>query len=183
MEQRLPFPVAVRPWDELPESDRGFLCFAEDYLPLHPNHATQIGLCTPADAARVTEWAIEAIPPGWPEHIDQRFEHESQLVIREWWEDRRRRDDVRRWLYETGIPFSRTVYLLYDRGRVVQTTWRMVVRYWDAFCWSVGYAMLAVDHSLQWACCFHHEDVIVFGSHSRPAKPTAAADRDLGSES
>ena len=36
MEQRLPFPVSVRPWDVLPEDDRGFFCFTDDYLPLHP---------------------------------------------------------------------------------------------------------------------------------------------------
>lgn len=48
-------------------------------------------------------------------------------------------------------------------GHVVQTTWRMVVRYWDAFAWSVGFKMIAVDQTLRWACCFHDEELIVFG--------------------
>jgi hypothetical protein len=162
--------VTVRPWDELAEPDRGFFCFADDYLPLDPHHAAQIGLLAPDDAARVTAWAFAAIPPGWPDRTEQRFEHEAELVVRDCWDDAARRAGVRRWLYERGLPFGRTVYLLYERGRVVQTTWRMVVRYWDAFAWSVGYAMVAVDHTLQWACCFHHEEVIVFGSHSRPGR-------------
>jgi hypothetical protein len=170
VEQRLPFPVTLRPWDELHGSDRSFLCFENDYLPLPPNHAAQIGLLDPADAARVAEWAFAAIPPGWPDHTDQRFEHESQLVIRDCWEDPDRRNTVRRWLYERGVPFARIVYLLYERGRVVQTTWGMVVRYWDAFAWSVGYAMVVVDHTLQWACCFHHEDVIAFGSQNKTGR-------------
>jgi hypothetical protein len=170
VEQRLPFPVVVRPWDELAEPDRGFFCFADDYLPLHPNHAAQIGLLAPADAARVTEWAFAAIPPGWPDRTDQRFEHEAELVIRDCWDDPARRAGVRRWLHERGVPFGRTVCLLYERGRVVQATWRMVVRYWDAFAWSVGYAMVAVDYTLGWASCFHHEDVIVFGSHSKAGR-------------
>lgn len=171
MEQRLPFPVAVRPWDQLAERDRWFFCFTEDYLPLRPNHAAQVGLLAPADAVRVTEWAFAAIPPGWPDRSGQRFEHEAELVIRDCWDDPTRRAEVREWLFERGVPFARTVYLLYERGQVVQATWRMVVRYWDAFAWSVGYAMVAIDHTLQWACCFHHEDVIVFGSHRarRPA--------------
>jgi hypothetical protein len=166
VEQRLPFRVAVRLWDDLAEPDRGLFGFADGYLPLHPNQAAQIGLLAPADAVRVTEWAFAAIPPGWPDRADQRFAHEADLVIRDCWDDPARRAEVRRWLFERGVPFARTVYLLYERGRVVQATWRAVVRYRDAFAWSVGYAMVAVDHTLRWACCFHHEDVIVFGSHS-----------------
>lgn len=169
MEQCLPFPVTVRPWDALPEHERGFFYFDDDYLPRHPNHAAQIGLLVPTDANRVIEWAFSAIPYGWPDRTEHRFEQEAQLGIRDSWTDAARRAEVRRWLFERGIPFRRVVYLLYEHGRVVQASWRMVVRYWDAFAWSVGYAMVAVDHTLQWACCFHHEDVIVFGSHNKPA--------------
>jgi hypothetical protein len=179
VEQRLPFPVSVRPWDELPEADRDFFGFADDYLPLHPNHAAQVGLLARADADRLIEWAFAAIPRGWPDRTEERFGQEAMLVIRDCREDAAGRAGVRRWLFERGIPFGRTVYLLYERGRVVRTTWRMVVRYWDAFGWSVGYAMVAVDHTLQWACCFHHEDVIVFGRHGKQAEPSAAdPDRD-----
>src|SRR5207244_1921109 len=137
----------------------------------HPNHAAQVGLLAPADAARVTEWAFAAIPRGWPDRPGQRFGHQSELVVRDCWNDAARLAGVRRWLYERGVPFGRTVYLLYERWRVVQTTWRMVVRYWDAFAWSVGFATVAVDHTLQWACCLHHEDVIVFGSHAEAGRP------------
>jgi hypothetical protein len=50
-----------------------------------------------------------------------------------------------------------------------------VVRYWDAFAWNVGDAMIAVDHTLGWACCFHHEEFFVFGSRSRPAASLPSA--------
>jgi hypothetical protein len=151
----------------LPDSDRNFFSFADEYLPLHPNHAAQISLLTPADAGRLAAWAYSAIPPGWPDRTEQRFEREEQLRVSGCWDDTNRSAEVRRWLFDRGIPLSRTVYLLYRRDQVVQVTWRMVVRYWDAFAWSVGYAMVAVDHTLQWACCFHHEEVIVFGSHNK----------------
>jgi hypothetical protein len=151
----------------LPERDRSFFSFGDDYLPLPPSHATQISLLYHADAKRVAAWAFSSIPPGWPDCTDQRFEREEELSVSECWDDAGRRADVRRWLFDRGIPFRRIVYLLYERDRVVQATWRMIVRYWDAFAWSVGYAMVTVDHTLQWACCFHHEDMIVFGSHSK----------------
>lgn len=178
MDQRLPFSVSIRPWPELSEPDRSFFSFGDAYCPLPASHAAQISLLVPADAKRVAAWAFSAIPPGWPDHTDARFMYEKQLNISGCWDDAGRRADVRRWLFDCGIPFRRTVYLLYERDRVVQTTWRMVVRYWDAFAWSVGYAMVTVDHALQWACCFHHEDMIVFGTHNkRSAAPSTPVDR------
>jgi hypothetical protein len=162
--ERLPFPVSGRPWDELSGFDRRFFC-VEDYLPLPAHHAAQIRLLRRADAIRLADWAWTAIPPGWPDRTEQRFPHEESISIRDCWNDEAGRARVRRWLFGQGIPFRRTVYLLYDEERVVETTWRMVVRYWDAFAWSVGYAMVAVDHTLQWAVCFHHEEFFVFGSN------------------
>jgi hypothetical protein len=165
VDQKLPFAVSSRPWSELSEPERDFFCDDDD-LPLPPNHAAQIALLAPGHNVRLASWAFAALPPGWPDGTDQRFEFEELLRIHECWNDPVRCAEVRRWLFDRGIPLRRTVYLLYERDLVVQTTWRMVVRYWDAFAWAVGYAMVAVDHTLQWACCFHHEDVIVFGSHS-----------------
>jgi hypothetical protein len=166
MEQCLPFPVTVRPWDELSDWDRKFFSFQDDYLPLHPNHAAQIGLLEPEDALRVENLAYASLPRGWP-NGGQYFAHEEKLWVGDSWNDADAEADVRRWLYGRGVPYRRTVYLLYEPTEVVQTTWRLLIRYWDAFAWSVGSQMEAFDHTLSWACCFHHEDVIVFGSHSR----------------
>jgi hypothetical protein len=164
MDQHLPFTISSRPWQELSEKARSFFC--EDLAPpLCPEHAAQISLLAPADAARLFSWAAWSIPAGWPDRTEDRFEHEELLSVYDCWNDEAGRASVARWLFNRGIPFRRTVYLMYERDRVVQTTWRMVVRYWKAFAWSVGYDMIAVDHTLQWACCFHHEDVFVFGSH------------------
>jgi hypothetical protein len=164
VDQQLPFSISLRTWSELPEQERDFFCFEDEYLLLHPNHAAQIALLAPADAARLASWAFAAIPPGWPDRTNERFQFEEHRSTHECWIDPARRAEVRHWLFDRGLPFRRTVYLIYERDRVVQTTWRMVIRYWDAFAWPVGYAMLVVDHTLDWACCFHHEDVIVFGS-------------------
>lgn len=167
MERRLPFPVLVRCWDESPEHDRSFFCFDDESLPLRPAHAAQIGLIKGADAERLSAWAFSSIPPGWPDRTDGRFAHQEQLSVQDCWEDPVRQREVRTWLFERRVPFRRIVYLIYDRNIVVETNWKMVVRYWNAFAWSVGYAMFAVDHTLNWACCFHHEDLFVFGSSSK----------------
>jgi hypothetical protein len=171
VDESLPFPVSARPWSELTDRERAFFSFGDVYLPLHPNHAIQISLLTPADALRVSHWAFASIPPGWPDRTDEQFELQEQKSVSDCWNDEVRGGEIRDWLFDRGIPFRRTVYLIYEQDRVVQTTWRMVVRYWDAFSWSVGYSMLAVDHTLQWACCFHHEELIVFGSHSSLSGP------------
>lgn len=163
MEQQLPFPISTRNWIELREEDRSFFFFGDEYLPLHPNHAAQIALLDAKSGENVSTWGFAAIPQGWPDSNEIKYTAEESLSIADCWNESTRRSEVREWLFGRGVPFRRVVYLLYEH-RVVQTTWKMVVRYWDAFAWSVGYAMVAVDHTLEWACCFHHEDVIVFGS-------------------
>jgi hypothetical protein len=167
-DHQLPFAVSSRSWSELSEEERDFFCFEDEYLPLHPNHAAQIALLIPDDARRLTSWLFSAVPEAWSEwnRTSRRFKSKDSLSIRESW-NTAGVAKVRRWLFNCGIPLQRVVYLIYEPNRVVQTTWRMLVRYWDAFAWSVGIAMVAVDHTLQWACVFHHEDVIRFASHRK----------------
>lgn len=170
-----PFAVSSRAWDELSERERNFCC-GDHHLPLHPQHAAQLRLLNGEDARCFASWAWSAVPAGWPDQADRRFARESALnLLQQSWSDTDTKAMVQRWLYEQGIPFRRTVYLIYERDCVVQTTWRMVVRYWDAFAWSVGYGMVTVDHTLRWAVCFHHEDVFAFGSHQGPCAYRAAA--------
>lgn len=161
----LPFPITARRWDDLAGPERDFFV-GDEYLPLHPSHAAQIRLLDRESAARVNAWADGAIPPGWPERPAWEFPHRAELPIADYRNDPAGPARVRRWLFDRGVPLARPVYLLDDRSRVVEATWRMVVRYWDAFEGSVGYAMHAVDHTRRWAGCFHHESWLVFGSHA-----------------
>lgn len=159
----LTFPIRSRAWGALSERERDCLCFDEEDLPLPEDHGAQIALLYPDDARRTSEWLISALPFRWPEG-EPHFADETTLRIHNKWNSEDGVQSVRQWLHERGIPYTRQVYLIYDWDRVVQTPWKLVVRYWDAVAWSVGYAMLTMDHSRQWACCFHHEDVIVFGT-------------------
>ncbi|MCC9658798.1 hypothetical protein [Rhodopirellula halodulae] len=74
---------------------------------------------------------------------------------------------VRQWLHDRDVPYQTTVYMFYDRRMILTMPWRLLVKYWDAFAWSVGYAMVATDSSCQWACMFHHENVIEFGCYTK----------------
>jgi hypothetical protein len=161
----LPFAIATRPWELVPERERTPICFEDEFKELPPNHAAQIRMVDPKDSEILQTWAFAAIPSGWPDH-ESGYEFEEKLGVGDCWNDPSRIAGVQDWLYRRGVPFQRTVYLLYERDNTVETSWKIVVRYWDSFARSVGYAMIAVDHTLQWACCFHHEDVIVFGSHA-----------------
>jgi hypothetical protein len=125
VEQELPFPISTRLWLELSEQERGFFSFGDAYLPLHPNHAAHIALLASADAQRLSKWAFASIPSGWPDRTEQGFEFEAKKSVSDCWNDEVRRAEVRHWLYERGIPFRRTVYLIYEKDRVVQTTWRI----------------------------------------------------------
>src|SRR5262245_36909939 len=45
--------------------------------------------------------------------------------------------DVRKWLFNRGVPFKSVVYLSYRPECSITTTWKMVVKYWDDF-WYPG---------------------------------------------
>lgn len=166
MNHLLPLPISWRPWSELQDHERGFFILGEDDPPLHPNHVARLGRLELFSARRVWDWAYSGFTHGWPEGIGERFRHEEMRSVTDVWGVTERVAEIRRWLHSKGIPFSRPIYLLYTRDQVVFTTWQLLVKFWDVFGWTVGYAMTAVDHTRQWACCFHHEDLIVFGTNS-----------------
>ena len=159
----LPFPLNTQNWHELSDSETFF--FAEPEC-LISSHAAQIHLLNKLDARRFSHWALNALPVGWPDHSGFLIEH--RLNIQNKWNKEKDIQEVRQWLHDLQIPFAQTIYLIYDFDQVVQTTWKLLVRYWDQFAWSIGYAMTCVDETQQWACTFHHEDMILFGSHRKP---------------
>ena len=158
---QLPFPTCSRAWSELSERERGVFCFDDEDLPLPRMHAAQIALLDADDAKRASEWLMSALPSRWPEPD---FTDEITLSLSDQWNSAEGIQSVRQWLHDRGIPYARQVYLIYDWERVVQMPWKLVVKYWDAVAYSVGVAMVTMDHTRQWACCFHHEAVIVFGT-------------------
>ena len=102
--------------------------------------------------------------PGYSCAATSSYLCEKYVLLSGVWSDPIRIQCIRDWLYQTGVPFSNRVFLLYDNA-VVSTDWKIVVRYWDAFAWSVGMEMVALDESRPWVCSFHHEEIITFRSY------------------
>jgi hypothetical protein len=154
-------------WDDADDAARGFFCFADEYLPLPREHSLQIGIATHASAKLLCKWVDASLPANWSPDWTH-FPHESIFRLSdEHWNTDTGSQAVREWLHERHVPYASTVYLFYDSSRVVSLPWKLVVRYWDALAWSVGYAAIATDKTARWACSFHHENVILFGSYDK----------------
>jgi hypothetical protein len=165
----LPSPGSGKNWDRLSEDERLFFCFQDDSLPLSPNHAARIFRLNREDAERVWAWRESLFPRDWPDGKEFfRYERFLRLESTDW-NDETGGTRVRNWLFECGIPFERDVFLVYGHDLVVEVTWKILVLYWPAFAWSVGVGMVVLDRTGQWACGFHHENFIVFGSHCTDA--------------
>jgi hypothetical protein len=71
--------------------------------------------------------------------------------------------DIKKWLFEKPIPFSKLVYLCgRSHKEVVAMTWKMVIKYWAGIC-SGGDAAI-FDETLNWGLYYFHEDHLFFGA-------------------
>lgn len=69
---------------------------------------------------------------------------------------------IKKWLYSKGIPFSKWVFIDYDRsGKTVMLTWKMVIKYWEGLFFADD--LIIVDSSLQWGLFYFHESELFFG--------------------
>ena len=155
-----------RSFDELSEKERAFFV-GDHYLPLDASHCERIRLLAREDALKLWSWmpfkhrVFGASGNSLFNDIDS--------IRLEWNADED--PEVRDWLFKRGIPFAREVFILHhDRRTVIRTDWKMLVRYWDAFSWSVGVEALVIDRSVSWCCRLHHESVLVFEEFSSANK-------------
>ena len=76
--------------------------------------------------------------------------------------------EVKKWLYQRGVPFQQRVYLAYSKSEAVVTTWKMLAKYWPIFYYSASDDITAIDSSGEWALHLHHDDTFYFGSKEPP---------------
>lgn len=167
MSAKLPFDIETIGWHDLTDSQRDFFCFEDEYLPLPNEHALKIQRLTSTSAQRVWQWLGSSLPAGWPAS-ESHFA--SQTLFRlddEHWNSDAGIQTVRQWLHDLGVPYSTEVFLIYEEHKLVLMPWKLVVKYWDALSWSIGMYMIVMDCTRQWACCFDHENVIIFGTFSK----------------
>jgi hypothetical protein len=63
-----------------------------------------------------------------------------------------------------GVPFRQRGYLSYHPDTALVTTWKMLIRYWNLFYYSIADDLTVIDDTLNWALLFFHEHELYFGS-------------------
>jgi hypothetical protein len=134
-----------------------------DLLPLI--HLAQIKPVAPADARRLRDFIRQAgIHRDFP-FTEGYFRSVVSTAIGDSHgdpvEDRR----VRKWLFGRGIPFRQPILLSYNPESAIETSWKMLVRYWTAFYYPISDDITVIDESLNWALLFFHEHEVFFGSN------------------
>ena len=153
-------------WSELEPAKRGLTLLDEIYGETPIVHLEQIRRIHNDSLPDMNRWLDKMLPVapsadqlGFPESRFLKLDESS-------WNTEQGVQSVRHWLHESGTPYSTIAYLFYDRTMILSMPWKIVLRYWKAWAWSVGYSMIAVDSTCQWACMFHHENVIEFGRYA-----------------
>ena len=96
-------------------------------------------------------------------HDFRRFPYVEKKSLHDKWNSGSGIQEVRQWFYSLGIAFDRNIFLLYS-DKIILTCWKILVKYWDAFAYSIGFAMYALDTSMNWICEFNHEDMITYSA-------------------
>lgn len=73
--------------------------------------------------------------------------------------------DIKKWLYQRSFPFDKLVYLSWQPNVAMIVPWKLLIKYFDDFYYSVSDDLTVIDESLNWALLFYHEDEIYFGTN------------------
>jgi len=75
--------------------------------------------------------------------------------------------DIKKWLYQRALPFDKPVYLSWQPGDAMVVPWKLFIKYFDSFYYSGSDDLTIIDHSLNWALFFHHDNEIYFGTNDK----------------
>ncbi len=73
--------------------------------------------------------------------------------------------EVKKWLYQRGLPFKKDVYLSWDNKNAMIVPWKVLIKYFDSFYYGGSDELTVFDESLQWSLMFFHDDQIYFGTN------------------
>ncbi|MDO1451297.1 hypothetical protein Q0590_33795 [Rhodocytophaga aerolata] len=68
--------------------------------------------------------------------------------------------EIKKWLYQRGIPFSQKVFIAFQPSTGFVLTWKMVIKFWDGLFFS---DQAVWDRTLNWGFVADHNDVFLFG--------------------
>lgn len=97
----------------------------------------------------------------WHPFNDEYFELIDRFTITE-----NTRKELKKWLYNREIPFSKYVFVDSDSsGHSLMLTWKMVLKYWEGLFFADD--LLIVDSSLNWGLFYFHENELYFGRNGK----------------
>ncbi len=73
--------------------------------------------------------------------------------------------EIKKWLYQRGLPFDKKVYLCWDEQNGMIIPWKIFIKYFSSFYYGGSDDLTICDESLAWALLFYHEDEIYFGTN------------------
>ena len=166
-----PMQFATVPMDQFPLKWR-FTDPRYDVLP--PIHLAEVKPLAPAEARRLWDLILQADLHRAVPFTEGYFRSVVSTRIGDAHgndvEDRR----VRKWLYQRGIPFRQRVWLSYEPEWAIETTWKLLVKYWTAFYYPISDDLTVIDGAFTWALLFYHEEEVFFESNVTRAEPEAA---------
>jgi hypothetical protein len=128
-------------------------------------HLAQVKPLAPPDARRLWDLILHAnVHDDFP-FTDGYFRSVVSTMIGDSHDDPEEGRRVRKWLYQRGIPFRQRIWLSYQPEEAIETTWKMLVKYWTAFYYPISDDLTVIDGSFNWALLFFHEHEMYFGSN------------------
>ena len=161
----------------IPMSDFGMKWRFTDpkYDVLPPDHLAQVHPLDDRSAELIWKLifdsdihAADPFKPGF-------FRHHESTKIGDSHGDPNEDGRIRKWLYRCAIPFDHVIYLSWQPMWAIQTTWKMLVKYWTSFYYPIMDDLTVIDESLDWCVLFHHEHEIHLGTN-RPRIATEQID-------
>lgn len=73
--------------------------------------------------------------------------------------------EIKKWLYQRGIPFEKEVFLSWQPDDAMIVPWKLLIKYFDSFYYGSSDDLTIIDQSLNWSILFYHEDEIYFGTN------------------
>jgi hypothetical protein len=75
------------------------------------------------------------------------------------------KQEIKKWLYQRGLPFEKEVYLSYQSDVALIIPWKLLVKYYDSFYYPITDDLTVIDSSLDWALLFFHEHELYWGTN------------------
>jgi len=100
-------------------------------------------------------------------HLNVPFKHNFFKNVNSFDVDPDNRKRTKKWLYQTGIPFKKEVLVSWTKTEAAIVPWKVVVKYFDSFYYSIGDDLTIIDEGLAWAILFFHKEQIFYGNNNR----------------